>query len=126
MSYPYSQSYYPSAPVIEVTFITAAENLQVGPLPALLDSGADGTIVPINYLNEIQAPSTVEMTIRSQWGERHRVLLYLVDAKIGDLTLPGIEVVGDEISDEIVIGRDILNRLRVLLDGPKEITKVFE
>ncbi len=126
MSYPYSYSYYPSAPVIEVTFITAAENLQVGPLPALLDSGADGTIVPVSYLNEIQAPSTVEMNIRSQWGERHQVLLYLVDAKIGGLMLPGIEVVGDEISDEIVIGRDILNRLRVLLDGPKEITKVFE
>lgn len=126
MIYGYSRNYYPPAPVIEVTFVTAAENLHVGPLPALMDSGADGTIVPINYLNEILAPSTVEMTIRSQWGERHRVLLYLVDVQIGSLTLPGVEVVGDEISDEIVIGRDILNRLRVLLDGPKETTKVFE
>ncbi len=126
MMFPYSQNYNPSAPVVEVTFVTAAEGLRTGPLPALVDSGADGTIVPIDYLNEIQAPSTVEMVIRSQWGERHRVLLYLVDVQIDNLTLPGIEVVGDELSDEIVIGRDILNRLQVLLDGPKETTKVFE
>ena len=126
MTYPYSHNYYPPAPIIEVTFVSAAENLRVGPLPALVDSGADGTIVPINYLDEIQAPSTVDMSIRSQWGESHWVLLYLVDVQIGDLTLPGIEVVGDEISNEIVIGRDILNRLQVLLDGPKETTQVSE
>ena len=112
--------------MIEVTFVSAAENLRAGPLPALEDSGADGTIVPINYLNEIHAPSTIEMSVRSQWGESHRVLMYLLDVQIGNLTLPGIEVVGDEISDEIVIGRDILNHLRVLLDGPKETVKVFE
>lgn len=126
MTYRYSRNYYPPAPVIEVMFVTAAENLRVGPLPALVDSGADGTIVPVNYLNDIHAPSTIEMSIRSQWGERHRVLLYLVDVQIGDLTLPGIEVVGDEISDEVVIGRDVLNRLQVLLDGPRETIKVFE
>ncbi len=61
MNYRYSRNYFPSAPVIDITLITAAESLRVGPLPALVDSGADGTIVPINYLDEIQAPSTVEM-----------------------------------------------------------------
>ncbi len=61
MNYRYSRNYFPSAPVIDITLITAAESLRVGPLSALVDSGADGTIVPINYLDEIQAPSTVEM-----------------------------------------------------------------
>ena len=126
MIYRYSHNYYPPAPVIGVTLVSAAESLRVGPLNALADSGADGTIVPLSYLDEIHAPSTVEMTIRSQWGESHQVLLYLVDVQIGDLTIPGIEVVGDEISNEIVIGRDILNRLQVLLDGPKETTQVME
>jgi hypothetical protein len=46
--------------------------------------------------------------------------------QIGDLTLPGVEVVGDELSDEIVLGRDILNLLRVLLDGPREVVEVSE
>lgn len=122
----YSRNFYPPAPVVEVIFVTAAENLRVGPLPALIDSGADGTIVPINYLDQIHAPVTTEMSIRSQWGERRRVLMYLVDLQVGGLTIGEIEVVGDELSDEIVIGRDALNRLRVLLDGPGEATEVLE
>jgi predicted aspartyl protease len=127
MRYPYSRDYYPPAPIIEVTFVTAAESLRVGPLPpALVDSGADGTIVPIDFLDRIHAPSTTEMSIRSHWGESRRILLYLVDVQIGDLTLPGMEVVGDEISTEIVIGRDILNRLQVLLNGPGQTIEVTE
>lgn len=66
------------------------------------------------------------MSIRSYWGESRRILLYLVDVQIGDLTLPGMEVVGDEISTEIVIGRDILNRLQVLLNGPGQTIEVTE
>jgi hypothetical protein len=111
---------------VELTLITAAEFLRTEPLQAIVDSGADGTLIPINYLEEIQAPPTVEMVMRSQWGERRRDLLYLVDVQIGDLTLPGIEVVGDELSAEVVLGRDILNRLRVLLDGPHEVVRVSE
>jgi len=126
VNFPYSPNYFPPAPVIEITLITAAESLRVGPLPALVDTGADGTIIPINYLDEIQAPSTVEMFIRSQWRERYRVMLYLVDIQIGNLTLPGIEVVGDELSNELVLGRDVLNRLQVMLDGPGETVKISD
>lgn len=126
MKFRYSRDFFPPAPVAEVTFITAAESLRAGPFSALIDSGAYATIVPIAYLNEIQALPTVEMTMRSQWGERRRVLLYLVDVQIGEVVLPGIEVVGDELSDEIVLGRDVLNRLRLLLDGPAEVASITE
>ena len=68
MNYGYSRDWHPPAPVVEVTFLTTAENRQVGPLIAMLDSGADGTLVPLNYLEEIRAPVTSEVFIRSQWG----------------------------------------------------------
>lgn len=125
-TYYYSTNYYPPAPVVEIVLISAAENLQVGPLTGMADSGADGTIIPINYLRQINAPSTDEMFIRSQWGERHRVLLYLVDMKIGDMTLYGCEVVGDKRSNEIVLGRDVLNQLRILHDGPAEAVEIWQ
>ena len=53
-------------------------------------------------------------------------MMYLVDVQIGDIVLPGIEVVGDEVVDEIVVGRDVLNQLSVLLDGPNETITVSE
>ena len=126
MEFRYDTSYQPPAPVVEVIIVSATENVSVGPLPALVDSGPDGTLVPLDYLLEIRAPVTVEMSIRSQWGERRRMLLYLVDVRLGRLTLPGIEVVGDELSNEIVLGRDVLNRMRVLLNGPAQAVQVSE
>ncbi len=76
-------------------------------------------LVPMRFLSEIQAPPTSELFLRSQWGERRPVWLYLVDVQIGSLVFPGIEVVGDEVTDEIVLGRDVLSRLRIVLDGPQ-------
>jgi hypothetical protein len=121
MKVPYSKNYVPAAPVLEVTLVSAAENRRVGPLTGIVDSGADGTLVPLRFLSEIQAPPTSELFLRSQWGERRPVWLYLVDVQIGSLVFPGVEVVGDDVSGEIVVGRDVLSRLRIILDGPQGV-----
>ncbi len=126
MNFHYDSSYFPPAPFVDITIISMAEMLRVDPLPAMVDSGADGTIVPQKYLDQVHAPPTVEMGLRSQWGERRRVMLYLVDIRVGEINLPGIEVVGDDRSDEIVLGRDVLNRLRILLNGPVAIVNVSD
>ena len=121
----YSYDYDPPAPVAQITLLSATEGLQVGPLQAFVDCGADGTIVPQEYLEEIQALVTRERFLRSQWGERRRVLLYSVDLKIGDILLYACEVVGDNRSDELILGRDVLNQLRVLLDGLGEVVEIW-
>jgi len=86
-----------------------------------VDTGADATIVPIRYLRRIGARRAFEAGPRSQWGEGRTVFLYLVDLMIGELTLSGIYVVGDELGDETVLSRNVLNPLRLLLDGPHEV-----
>jgi hypothetical protein len=52
--------------------------------------------------------------------------LYLVDVRIGDVALPGVYVVGDDIGHEVILGRDVLNRLRLLLDGPAAMAQLLE
>lgn len=86
-----------------------------------MDTGADGTLVPIGYLQRIEARRAFEAALCSQWGERRTVFLYSVDLMLGELTLSGIYVVGDELGDETVIGRNVLNRLQLLLDGPHAV-----
>jgi hypothetical protein len=49
-----------------------------------------------------------------------------VDIEIGSLALPGIEVVGDDAAGGILLGRDALNRLRLLLDGPRRHAEVLD
>lgn len=46
--------------------------------------------------------------------------MYIVTLSIGTLTFPDIDVIANQQTDEIVIGRDILNQLIVTLNGPIE------
>lgn len=55
MIYRYSHSYYPAAPVMEVVFTSPAEGLHTERLSAVVDTGADGTLVPLQHLDDIRA-----------------------------------------------------------------------
>ena len=62
--------------------------------------------------------------IRSHWGEWRAAQLFAVDLELGSLRLPDVFVVGDEQGNEIVLGRNVLNKLRLLLDGPAGQTDI--
>ena len=71
-------------------------------------------------------PPFTDARIRSHWREWRSAQLFVVDLKLdGGLRLPGVFVVGDEQGDEIVLGRNVLNKLRLLLDGPANVTEVL-
>lgn len=124
-AFPYDSAYDPPAPVCEITLTVASTGRRTS-IFAMIDTGADATLVPVSYLNQIAARRVFEASLRSQWGERRRVYLYLVDLQVAGLNLPGVYVVGDEMGDEAVLGRDVLNRLRLLLDGKKQLTQLLE
>jgi len=92
---------------------------------ALLDTGSDGSLVPIAYLQQIFAPALTDTRISSHWGEWRSVQLFVVDLELDGLILPGVFVVGDEQGDEIVLGRNVLNKLRLLFDGPANLTEML-
>lgn len=115
--FPYDTAYDPALPVCDVT-LTAKPTGQQVKLTAIVDTGADGYYCSLRYLQQIGARRAIEVWLRSQWGERRAVFLYLVDLQIGEITLPGVYVVGDDLGAEVVLGRNVLNRLRILLDGP--------
>jgi len=118
MSIPYLDSYYPPIPVLEISLGYPQEMLTHGSLTALIDTGADGTLVPQSLIDELGAPPIDQVRVRSHWGEWRHAQLFTVDIGIGAFRLPAIEVVGDDQGQEIVLGRNVLNRLRLLLDGP--------
>ncbi len=124
MKYPYDTSYQPPFPVIRVVLYNSEEELRTATENALLDTGSDGSLVPIAYLRQILAPTLTDTRIRSHWGEWRPAQLFLVDLEIDNLRLPGIFVVGDEQGNEIVLGRNVLNRLRILLDGPANLADI--
>ncbi|MDM8527979.1 hypothetical protein QUF58_07160 [Anaerolineales bacterium HSG24] len=76
--------------------------------------------MPLNYLQDILAPAISNTHIRSHWGEWRPVQLFLVDVQVGQLRLPNIFVIADEVGDEIILGRNLLNKLRLMFDGPAQ------
>jgi len=102
------------------------EDKSTGPLSAFVDSGADATIVPYRYLQPLALQVDNRKYIRSQWGERRSVDIYLLDILIGDIRIPVVEVVSDRSGDELILGRNVLNYLRVVLNGLKQTTEIYE
>ncbi len=93
-------------------------------LKQAVDTGADATVVPIECLDRIQAPMTVEMWARGKWEGSRRVNLFLVDVHFGESVLPHVQVVGDEVGDKVILGYDVLNKLKLLLDSPAAVAHV--
>lgn len=127
-SVPYSQVYFPPAPVLPVNLAVPEASSQVGPDSALIDTGADGTFVPTSLLEPLGVPVAYMTDVRSHLGERVlRVPVHKIDLIFfGSIRLPGIEVVSDDWGDQIIIGRNVLNRLRLRLDGPGQATAMLE
>lgn len=126
MSYPYSRRYTPPAPVIEVRFEVYGEGKSTDILSAFVDSGADGTIVPYRYLQPLGLRVDNRKYLRGQWGERQPADIYLLDIVIQDIRLPVIEVASIRSGNELILGRNVLNYLRVVLNGLKQSTEIYE
>jgi len=45
---------------------------------------------------------------------------------VGDVFLPGLYIIGDDTGDEIILGRDVLNKLPLFLDGPEQQTELLD
>ncbi|MBX7236708.1 MAG: hypothetical protein K1X65_20170 [Caldilineales bacterium] len=125
MKYSHNSTYLPPCPEITIILRNEDTDLSTQSLPALLDTGADASFVPLHHLRKLRAYVIQEAFVRSHWGDRHRVHLFRIDIVLDGLTLVGMNVVGDEYGSEVILGRDVINRLRLFLDGPGSATEVF-
>jgi predicted aspartyl protease len=117
MAHRYDIHFTPPFPRLPVA-ISAPEHSATAVLSGLIDTGADATLAPIEHLLAAQAVELYRARLRSHWGELRSVSVYLVDLVVDGHVLPGVEVVGDELTNDVLLGRNVLNRLRLVLDGP--------
>jgi hypothetical protein len=123
--FPFRQREIPPLPVMKVVFVSSELQLATAALTVTTDTGADATFAPVALLEEIRAPVGEVRRAHSLWGEQKEFLTFVADVRIGNVTFPGIQVVAYD-GNEIVLGRDVLNKLRLLLDGPAETTEMLE
>jgi predicted aspartyl protease len=124
MKYSYDRNHRPPFPIVQIVLHNPEEGLSIAVDNALVDTGADATLVPIDYLQQVQAPVLKRTRIRSHWGEWRSVLLFLLDIEIENRRLPSVIVVADTQGDEVILGRNVLNKLRIFLNGPDNFVEI--
>ncbi len=126
MKYAHDNAYEPPFPAIEIVLHNNDEDSRTTTLPALLDTGADGSFVPLSYLREILALPLTDGRVRSHWGEWRSVQLFVVEIELKGLNLsfPSVFVVGDDVGDEIILGRNFINNIRLSINGPDGFTDI--
>lgn len=125
-TYTYSREYQPAMPVVEVKLGRGGESVPYEAHLALVDSGADGTLVPIDLLEQVGARQVGTARIRGIVGQSQEADIFLVSLRVGPHALNAVRVVAGAEGDEIVLGRNILNHLVVTLNGLASTVEILE
>jgi hypothetical protein len=117
--YKYQPQVQPPAPFVYVTLrnpITGQELLDV---PAQLDTAADHTLLSGASVRALSLPRIRDMKLGVAGGAVFVWPVYPVTVAIHNLTPLTLEVVASDNEQWALLGRDILNAHRILLDGPQ-------
>jgi len=113
----YDHQYLPPAPIIKITVAGYSQSVEPLVIRAMIDSGADGTMIPTQVLAEIEATYTDSVRMSGITGGNEQRDRYRVRIQIGDIVIRGIDAVATDFEDVGLIGRDVLNQLIVTLNG---------
>jgi hypothetical protein len=88
-------------------------------VPAQLDPAADRTLLPDAIVQALALPQIGTIPIGGVGGFVQTLPSYPVQLAIHDLPAQVLEVVASAGESWVLLGRDVLNSHRVLLDGPQ-------
>lgn len=120
----YDTTYHPSLPVVEVTVKHSAHENQQVTLKALVDSGADGTMIPLHSLKQIGATQAGWIQLKAISGFSYRAPVYVVRLLFGATPIGMFRVAGDSQNEMLILGRDVLNLFVVTLDALGLVMKI--
>lgn len=84
-----------------------------------LDTGADMTVVPFHILDDLLSKPHGKVMIGDYDSHRVSTPFFLIHLRFGNLLFDGIPVAPSQ-SGSALLGLDILNQLKLTLDGPKK------
>lgn len=111
----YSLDYSPPAPSlkVEVTRPFSDSSLE---LRARLDTGADMTVLPQRAVGELRLLPASRVSVSSFDGREGLKYTYFVNLSFSNFEYKMVEVIDGKRPDAL-LGRDVLNKLKTVLDG---------
>ena len=115
-----NEHFDPPAPVAEVTIRNGENRASVSEVPLLIDSGADITLIPRRVADQlgISPQPDQQYELMGFDGSRSFAPVVILDMIFSKRVFRGPYLLIEE--DRGVLGRDVLNHIALLLDGPGE------
>lgn len=117
--YGYQRLVQPPAPFINVALQNPASGEMMRKVAAQVDSGADRTVLPEKVVQALKLPQVGQIQIGGLGGAIHVLYSFAVLLGLHDLALQRLEIVANAEEEWILLGRDVLNNHRIVLDGPQ-------
>ena len=116
----YSAAFRPPAPVVALRAGVPGREPNIA-LSMLVDTGADLSVLPGSVVQALALPQVSMTRIQGVTGAAERTAVHAVTLEFAGTTLLA-EVVAW--GDEGILGRDVLNRFVLELDGPRATLSV--
>ena len=98
--------------------------IQVADLPAQLDTAADVSVIPNSLVEQLKLVQLDQAPIIGFGGHVSLAPTYLVGFAVRSFDALVLRVVADRDEPFILLGRDILNRFQIELDGPNLVFEI--
>jgi hypothetical protein len=116
--YAYNRQVEPPAPFVHVTIRRPGPGQASDERPAQIDTAADRTVIPGDLVGQLGLVPLDELPVAGFGGPVLLVPTFLVELSIRGLPTWQVEVIARDREPYVLLGRDVLNRQRLLLDGP--------
>jgi hypothetical protein len=116
--YRYNQQVSPPAPFVHVTLSSRETGRQLVDLPAQLDSAADRTVIPGAVVEQLGLVPLDELPVSGFGGQVFLVPTFRLELQLRNFAPLVVEVLGHQEEPVILLGRDVMNKYRIVLDGP--------
>jgi hypothetical protein len=116
--YAYNRQVEPPAPFVHVALRRPGGASSLDDLPAQVDSAADRTVIPGGLVTRLGLVPLDEVPVAGFGGQVLLVPTYFVEVTVRGQPPQPVEVLAHEGESHVLLGRDVLNHHRLLLDGP--------
>ena len=120
--YRYVEDYSPPAPFAYISLAKPQENSpSVVDIPAQIDSAFDYTVLPQSIIEQLEIVQLGQVAVMGFSNAVHSAPTYLVQLGLKNREPSLVRVLADPNESVPIVGRDILNQFRIVLDGPNQV-----
>ena len=109
----------PPAPFVKIIVSNPATGATLRDVPAQLDTAADRSVLPDALVKSLSLPQVGTIELGGFGGAIYHLPLYLAQLGLHDLPPRRYHLAAHPDESWVLLGRDILNSYRLVIDGPQ-------